>query len=115
MIRLAMIFSLLEMSKQIDTVHLKAGLAVWNYCEASAKFIFGDAVGDPVADTILNALKNAPQGLSQTDINYLFGRNLNSARINQAITLLQEHWPIIIESKGTGGRPAIIYRLRNTK
>ena len=114
-IRLAVIFALMDRTKHIDTAHLKAGLAVWDYCEASVRFIFGDAVGDPVADTILTALKNAPQGLNQTEINYLFGRNINAARITQAMNLLLKYWPIIIESQNTGGRPATIYKLRITK
>jgi len=114
-IRLAVIFALMDRTKHIDTAHLKAGLAVWDYCEASVRFIFGDAVGDPVADTILTALKNAPQGLNQTEINYLFGRNINAARIAQAMNLLLKYWPIIIESQNTGGRPATVYKLRITK
>ena len=30
--------------------HLRAALAVWQPCEDSARFIFGAALGDPVAD-----------------------------------------------------------------
>ena len=32
---------------QIHPEHLRAALAVWRYCEASAKYMFGDAVGNP--------------------------------------------------------------------
>ena len=39
----------------IRPVHLKAALAMWQYYEDSARFIFGDSIGDPVADTILQA------------------------------------------------------------
>jgi hypothetical protein len=32
---------------------------LWDYAEESARYIFGDATGDPVADAILQALRNA--------------------------------------------------------
>ena len=40
-IRLALIFSVLDCSEHITVDHLKAAQAVWNYCEESATFIFG--------------------------------------------------------------------------
>jgi hypothetical protein len=68
-LRLAMIYALLDCAKQIDVVHLRAALALWRYCEASAKFIFGDLLGDVVADSILLALRQQGDGgLSRNDI-----------------------------------------------
>jgi len=49
--RLACIYALLDRETEVRKVHLEAALAVWNYCEASARYIFGDALGDPLADT----------------------------------------------------------------
>jgi hypothetical protein len=40
-IRLALIYALLDSSNQISLSHLKAAVAVWEYCEASAARIFG--------------------------------------------------------------------------
>ena len=52
----------------IELTHLKAALAVWAYCEASAKYIFGSTLGDPMADDILRALKRAgADGMSRND------------------------------------------------
>jgi hypothetical protein len=63
--RLALIYALLDRRDQIEVVHLKAALAVWEYCEASATRIFGKMVGDPVADEILRARQQAgAHGLS---------------------------------------------------
>lgn len=73
--RLALVYALLDQSREIRDVHLLAALALWEYVEASVRFIFGDSIGDPVADEILRALRNAPQGLTRTDIRDLFGRN----------------------------------------
>ncbi|HEX2243241.1 MAG TPA: DUF3987 domain-containing protein, partial [Gammaproteobacteria bacterium] len=66
-IRLALLYALLDQSSVIQPTHLKAGLAVWEYAEASARYIFGSAVGDPVADDILRALRANPNGLSRTE------------------------------------------------
>ena len=50
--RLAMIYALLDRSSVIEVHHLTAALAVWSYCEASARYIFGDTLWDPTADQI---------------------------------------------------------------
>ena len=40
---------------------------------SNARFIFGDALGDPIADEILRALRRAgPDGLTRWDISNLF-------------------------------------------
>ena len=44
-IRLAVIFAVLDGSSDVDLAHLKAAIAVWNYCEESARQIFGDRAG----------------------------------------------------------------------
>ena len=42
-LRLSLIFALLDGSEVIEEWHLRAAPAVWRYCEASARRIFGDA------------------------------------------------------------------------
>ena len=58
--RLALVYALLDCSPYIEPVHLNAALALWSYCEASAHFIFGGALGDATADEALKALRAAP-------------------------------------------------------
>ena len=43
----------------------RGALAVWEYAEHSARYIFGDALGDPLADEILAAIP-ASEKLRQT-------------------------------------------------
>ena len=38
---------LLDRSGVVEVEHLRAAIAVWDYCEASAAYIFGGKVGDP--------------------------------------------------------------------
>lgn len=105
-VRLSMLYALLSKSSVIRAEHLHAALAVWKYAEASALYIFGDALGDPVADDILRALRMAPGGLTRTDIfSGLFGRNQSSARIGRALALLAEGGLARCEREDTGGRP----------
>lgn len=88
-LRLALIYALLDKSPVIRQVHLKAALALWRYAEDSARFIFGEALGDPVADQILEALKEAGEaGLTRTKIRDLFDRNQPAERITQALKSL---------------------------
>lgn len=104
-LRLSVIFALLDGERFVRVHHLLPALAVWDYCEASVRQIFGHAIGDPVADTILEALKSAPDGLSRTEVSSLFGRHETADRIQQAIGELLQRGFIAIETIASGGRP----------
>src|SRR5690606_31611641 len=111
--RLACLYAVLDMSTVVRREHLLAALAVWDYCEASARFIFGDALGDPVADEILRALRQAgEEGMTRTAIREdLFQRNMPSRRIQRALAVLVEAGLVSVERvTDTGGRPAEIFR-----
>ena len=90
-IRIACLYALLDQSPVVKIEHLEAALAVWRYCEESARFIFGDATGDPVADQVLEALQRAGSvGMTRTDIRDLFQRNQTKSRIEEALALLRD-------------------------
>jgi len=109
-VRLALIYTLLDGAGQIDVPHLKAALAVWEYCETSAAFIFGDLLGDPVADEIARALQRAgPEGMTRTAIRDLFGRHRSAERIGAALALLMTRGRAKPESRATGGRPVEVW------
>jgi hypothetical protein len=109
-IRLAMIYALLDGKTQINLDHLKAGLAVWKYCEASAAHIFGAALGDPVADGIVQALQKAGKdGMTRTNIRDFFGRNQPATRIEAALANLLEKGIVRMEGKVSGGRPTEVW------
>lgn len=104
--RLALIYALLDRSTVIGAAHLRAALAVWEYAEASAEFIFGNRMGDPDADRILDALKRNPSGLTRTNIRDLFGRNRPADRIEAALARLRRSGKAHCLSDNTGGRSA---------
>jgi hypothetical protein len=86
-LRLSLLYALLDGADAISPPHLEAALAVWQYAEDSAKFIFGDATGDPVADQILTALRRNGR-MTQTQISDLFARNQKAGRLEQALAAL---------------------------
>jgi len=108
-VRLSCIYALLDRSTVIRAEHLKAALAIWRYCEDSCRFIFVDRLGDPVADRILEALRNSPGGMTRTDINNLFKRNTSATRIHTALVFLEKHGFIKQSKQPTGGRHAEVW------
>jgi hypothetical protein len=110
-LRLSVAYAVLDGSQTIRAEHIQAALAVWSYCEASALAIFGDALGDPIADRLLEALRDmAPDGLDATAQSALFGRHASSARLAQARAMLEGKGLIITSSEETGGRPRLVSR-----
>lgn len=72
-LRLSLIYALLDGSAWVDVPHLKAARAFWDYCEESLGFIFGDASGDIETDRIVGAL--AGGAMSLEDFHALYHRN----------------------------------------
>jgi hypothetical protein len=109
-VRIALIYALLDGSAQIDVPHLEAALAVWEYCELSAAFVFGHLLGDPIADEIARALQHAgPEGMSRTAIRDLFGRNRSGNRIEVALALLATRGRARRQTRKTSGHPAEVW------
>jgi hypothetical protein len=110
-VRLALLYALLDGRPEIDIEHLRAALAVWEYAEASARYIWGDTLGDPVADEILRSLRQAgDDGMSRTDIRDLFGRHRGGDQIGRALGVLAERGLARrVKRDGTGGRPSEIW------
>jgi hypothetical protein len=105
-LRLSMIYALLEGLNVIRTRHLKAASALWEYCEQSAAFVFGGSLGSPVADTILSELKQEKKGLTRDDIHELFHHNRDKAEVDEALALLANSGLAESRREKTGGREA---------
>jgi hypothetical protein len=107
-IRLALVYALLDCKDAISPEHLEAAMSVWAHCEESALRIFGDSLGDPVADDILRELRQRG-GMTRTDISNLFARNRSSAQIDAALALLDKGGYARMDSKATDGRPTEVW------
>jgi hypothetical protein len=87
-LRMALIYALLDRQEFIDAPHLRAALACWKYVEQSARFIFGDTLGDPVADEILRELRQRPDGMTREEIRQHFSGNRGREEIGRALSVL---------------------------
>ncbi|MGI8542155.1 MAG: DUF3987 domain-containing protein [Aridibacter sp.] len=109
--RLACLYALLDKSEEIKRLHLEAALALWQYSEDSAKYIFGNQTGNKIADEIYNALLASEVGLTRTDLSNLFKRNKNSNQIDRALKVLIDLGRITVEKEQTEGRPREILKV----
>jgi hypothetical protein len=102
--RMSLVYALLDSSPVIRAEHLSAALAAWKYCEDSARYIFGDALGDPVADEIVMLLRRNPDGVTRTEISAHFKRNKKSSEITRALAVIAQMNLAFSETPRTGGR-----------
>ncbi|MNP55548.1 hypothetical protein D3C76_1502050 [compost metagenome] len=96
--------------------HLRAALAVWDYCYKSVVFIFGEQelTSDPIISRILNNLKEHPGGLSLTDINDLFKGTVKSDELQSAIKKMQDNGLITVRTIPGRGRPKRLIELNKS-
>jgi hypothetical protein len=112
--RLASNYALLDCSKLIRVDHLDAALAIWRYAEDSVRYVFGDALGDPVGDTLLRKLRDSKDGMTRWDITNALGRHVKSDAIDRALDLLADRDLAYCEEVQTGGRPSTVWHAVQT-
>jgi hypothetical protein len=105
-IRLALLYALLDTQKTIAPEHLHPALALWDYASRSAAWALGQTTGDPLAEHIHAALTRSPNGLTRTQIRDLCQRNLPADRVEQALNTLAVAGRAQQQRTLTGGRPA---------
>lgn len=113
-VRYALIYALLDCAQAITADHLLAAAALWDYAERSAAFIFGDKLGDVVADQALAEIQAAGEaGISKTVLTRKLGSHpRDRERLDAALVLLEACQRIAkTEVKGEG-RPETRYTAR---
>ena len=108
-IRLSMLYAIFDEQKIIDPKHLRAALAFWKYCEASAFFIFHDKAENKYERKILAALK-ARQSMTGTELRDLFQRHVSKKVLEKTIQHLVAMGKVTLEVHKTRGRPLTIYK-----
>ena len=108
-VRLALVFALLDGGEHIGLPHLKAAHAVWNYCSASAQWAFMESRFSRPAGRILNILEQGPLTLKQISCD-VFQRHASTAEIEGYIREIESL--LLITKQPTGGRDATIISLR---
>ena len=88
-LRMTMLFTVLDGSALMEPQHLKAAIAFWQYCERSASWIFGQKTGDKAADKIYWALQHEPKGLTRTKIiEDVFNKHISATNLDMALSTL---------------------------
>lgn len=111
-LRLSCIYALLDKSSVIQLPHLQAALGVWERCEQSAKYTFQGRTGNPLAEVILDGLREGP--MTKTQVNKeLLGGNHSKEFIDGAIELLEQlEFVESEEIKTQSKKPTTMYRLK---
>lgn len=112
--RLSMIYALLDGNHQIGLKHLQAASAFWRFAKDSAKFIFNGRESNPHVTKIWVAIGENGQ-MNATDINRLFDGNLPAGEIQKALNELINDGIIEEKSVKTNGRPRKVYSLIDSK
>ncbi len=112
-LRLALIYTLLDGAERIAENHLQAALAMWNYAQESALYIFGDRVADPLEEKVLAALKAGP--LTATELSAALNRHVPRKRLQPLLQQLEGQQHISIQKQKNAGRPRLIIALRELR
>ena len=109
-IRLALIYALADGEPTIKTEHLQAALALWDYAARSANWTLQAATGDPLAEQIHAALRQAnPGGLTRSQINDTLQHNRPAEQIQRALDALTLAGRATRAQIPTAGRPAELW------
>lgn len=110
--RIALIFALMDRSREVRTKHLLAAFEVWRYCDESAHYLFGRRSAITVEDRILAALRQAKHGLTRTQINLALHHHTSASEISRAFHNLKERDLVFKKMVETQGRSAELWRLK---
>jgi hypothetical protein len=108
-IRLALHSALADGERRINTEHLQAALALWDYAARSAGWALGGSTGDPLAEQIHTALQHHPSGLTRSQISDALQRNQPAKAIQRALDALALAGRASRTQIDTAGRPAELW------
>lgn len=124
LLRLAMLFALADLTREVDVAHIDAALAWVRYWRESVKFIFSSAVDEAgtartneTAERIVEFLKERKEATRKQITVECFQSHANKSRIDAALDELLAATPprVIVDTverpKGSPGTPTRIYSL----
>ena len=88
-LRLAMLYAVLDASTLIEPRHVEAAIAFVDYCERCAQWIFQERTGNKAADKILWNLERRPAGMTRNEIQHeVFSNHCSETTLNMALSQL---------------------------
>jgi hypothetical protein len=98
-LRLSMIYALMDQSRIITKPHLEAALALWDYSEQSVKMIFEDMTGDTNVDLVLKCGRTFKK-ISRTQMWALVGRNNNRHELDRIAKVIEGKKHATLDQQG---------------
>jgi hypothetical protein len=89
-------------------------LAVWHYCDDSARIIFSPSHGDDLEAKIVHVVRERP-GITKTELRNAIDRKLAASTLAKALTWLVGRGDIVERAETTTGRPITRYCPRTTE
>jgi 5S rRNA maturation endonuclease (ribonuclease M5) len=116
-LRLSTLYAVMDCSTVVRKEHLEAALALWEYTEASAAYIFGETAShsdkgtrNADADRVITALEEAgDQGLDLTGIHKLFNNHKPSRQQEELLAQLEKAGRVMVRREATDGRNRSVY------
>jgi hypothetical protein len=102
--RLAAIYALAADATVVSLDHLRAALAVWDYCARSAEVLFEKRLGHRTAADILSIVR-VEQRLTRAALYDALGRNVRRSDIDEAVDVLRRQAMIRLYEDRTTKRP----------
>lgn len=112
-LRLACLYALLDESDKIKIEHLRAAIAVVDYYYESIIYLFGHLSGNPLIEKILETLGQDTNGMTKTEISFLFSRNKSSEEISTSLDYMESKGLVKVVQNKTSGRPTNTYYLNS--
>ena len=109
-IRLSLIYALLDGSSVITADHLRSAVETWWLCEESARRVFGGVSTNGVAERLALAMRQQGR-MTRTELSHALGNNVDKSRIDGALATLLKSGRVVFETISTTGRPADVYWL----
>jgi len=108
-LRLSLLYCLLDGKDTVEVSHLKSALAFWKYCEKSALHIFGGSAGLSTLAKKISAILKAGEK-SATELHRALGNNPRKEQIGAALGELIDLEYIGVRKQPSGGpKPISVY------
>jgi Protein of unknown function (DUF3987) len=107
-LRLSMLFALLDQASTINVDHLISADAWWQYCEASVAAIFEGRSGNADADRIKAEMLPGDTLSFEQLRKQVFSNHITAGRLRDALDLLQHQGVVRVSKEQTGGRPRFV-------
>lgn len=110
-LRLSVVYALLDSRVAIDVEHVRAAYALWQYSRESLDYIFG--FGDPVIEKLWSSVVESG-GLTRTEQMGVFQKNLHAEDLERARHYLVDRGLCIVTTRPSAGRPAEVLTINES-